>query len=91
MKIITKTRLFPWTTLLVGLIGFALRCWLYSEQEGNLLPAHHPAGTICFILLAIMMAAIWLGVQNVSARAEYGEVFPKSVTSFLSCVPSTFT
>lgn len=81
MKTINKTRLFPWTTLLVGLIGFALRCWLYSDVEEKLLPAHHPAETICFILLAVMIAAIWLGVQNVSARAAYGELFPKSVTA----------
>lgn len=81
MKSITKTRFFPWSTLLVGIIGFALRCWLYSGLEGNLLPAHHPAGTICFILLAIMLAAIWLAVQNVSAQAEYWELFPKSVAA----------
>ena len=38
MKTITKTRFFPWTTLLVGLVGFALRCWLYSDLEDGLLP-----------------------------------------------------
>ena len=79
MGTLTKTRFFPWTTLLVGLIGFALRCWLYSGTEDSLLPANHPAGTLCFILLALVLAACWFGVQNVSSHEEYRTLFPASV------------
>lgn len=78
MGALTKTRFFPWTTLIVGLIGFALRSWLYSDMQDGLLPADHPAGILCFILLALVMAAVWFGVQNVSSTAAYAELFPPS-------------
>lgn len=86
MKTITKTRFFPWTTLLVGLVGFALRCWLFSDLEDGLLPANHPAGMICLIMLALVLAALWLGVQSVSGRVKYKELFPKSVTAGVGTV-----
>lgn len=81
MGTLTKTRFFPWTTLLVGIVGFALRSWLYSDIKDGLLPADHPAGTICFILLALTLAACWFAVRNVSSHDDYMAQFPRSMAA----------
>ena len=81
MKTLSKTRFFPWSTLVVGLIGFALRCWLFSDFQGGLLPANHPAGALCFVLLALMLAAIGFAVKNLPAPTAYTDLFPQSVAA----------
>ena len=79
MGTISKTRFFPWSTLFAGLVGFALRSWLYSDMQDSLLPADHPAGVLSFVLLALVLAACWFGVRKVVSCDNYAQLFPRSV------------
>lgn len=79
MKMTTKPGLFPWFSLLTGVIGFALRCVLLSSVDGKgLLPKHHFAGIVCFVLLAITLGVCFWRVRQAEPSKAYRQLFPVS-------------
>lgn len=74
----SKTGIFPWFTILLGMIGFALRCVLFAGTAAGLVPEHTVAGALCFVLFAVALAFCALGLRNTGARAAYAELFPAS-------------
>jgi len=75
----SKPSLFPWVPLLAGGIGFILRRWLLSTADAeNLLPKNHIAGTLSFLLLALVLGICFLQVRKCSPHAFYTQLFPRS-------------
>lgn len=79
MNRFSRVRMFPWVPLFAGIVGFALQFWLFSLVDNKgLLPKNHISGTLSFVLLALVLAACWFGVQNVAPTKEYCKLFPAS-------------
>lgn len=57
--------IFPWFTIIEGIVGFFMQCWLFSsaDQKG-LLPPYHIAGIISFLLLAMTLVICWVGSRQ---------------------------
>lgn len=86
MKRSSKTGLFPWAILLAGILGFALRSWLFSAEDSRgLLPQGHVGAVVPFILLAVTMALCFYGARLVSSAA-YVQLFPASGGAALFCL-----
>lgn len=61
----SRSGIFPWFTVIEGIAGFFLQCWLFSAIDLNgLLPAGHVAGILSFGLLALTLVICWLGARN---------------------------
>ena len=61
------------------MIGFALRCWLFSSMDNlGLLPNNHIAGILTFLLLALTLGVCFLGVKNTATHDAYQQIFPRS-------------
>ena len=63
----TKSRsgIFPWFTVIEGIAGFFMQCWLFSTVDANgLLPPYHIAGIISFSLLALTLVICWVGSRE---------------------------
>lgn len=88
MNKLLKTTNLPFFTLLAGLIGFALRLWLFGTgvDEKGLLIANHPAGILVWILTALVMAVLALGVRKLTAVSRYSLLFPSSVFAGIGCI-----
>lgn len=79
MNRFAKVRLFPWFPLFAGIVGFALQFWLFSLTDNKgLLPQNHISGILSFVLLALVLAVCWFGVQNLAPTKDYCELFPAS-------------
>lgn len=75
----SRQGLFPWFPILTGMVGFALRCWLFSSMDSaGLLPNNHIAGSLTFLLLALCLAVCFLGVKNATPHDTYRQMFPRS-------------
>ena len=60
-----RSGIFPWFTIIEGIMGFFLQCWLFSAIDSNkLLPENHIAGIACYCLLALTMVICWLGSRK---------------------------
>ena len=60
-----RSGIFPWFTIIEGLAGFFLQCWLFSAINAKgLLPENHIAGYLSFGLLALTLVICWLGSRN---------------------------
>lgn len=67
MKFLSKKGVFPWFTVIEGIVGFFMQCWLFSSADSRgLLPRFHFAAIASFVLLAITLVICWVG-----ARAEH--------------------
>ena len=78
----SKPGLFPWFTLLAGILGVALRCWLLSLTDNKgLLPANHIAGALTLLLLAVTLEVFVLFLGKRQLPAQYSRQFPRSVFS----------
>lgn len=78
----SKQGLFPWISLFVGIIGLAMRNWLFSlaTPEG-LLPQNHISTTVSFLLLAVVFLTCGLGVRKAAHHSSYVQIFPASTVS----------
>ena len=57
--------IFPWFTVIEGMAGFFMQCWLFSSLDSNgLLPPHHIAGILSFVLLALTLLICWFGSRD---------------------------
>lgn len=85
-----KTKYLPVFTILTGLIGFALRRWLFETgvDEKGLLVASHPANALTFILTGIVLLAIYLSVRSLRKIRSHKKLYPASVLPLLGCIPA---
>lgn len=61
----SRSGIFPWFTIIEGIAGFLLQCWLFSSiNSHHLLPTDHIAGYFSLGLLALTLAICWLGARN---------------------------
>lgn len=75
----SQRKLFPWITILAGLIGFGLRSWLFSSVDSKgLLPTNHIAGILTFILFALTLGVCFIQLKGVATTATYDRLFPAS-------------
>ena len=80
MRHTIKPGLFPWLSIFTGTIGFALQCWLFSSKASNgLLPAHHIANTLTFLLFALTLTECILLLRSSKPNTHYETQFPRSV------------
>ena len=82
MKQSSGLGLFPGFPLFTGMLGFGLRCWLFSSVDSNgLLPENHIAGILSLILLALTLAVCLIGVKKAASSESYHSLFPTSALS----------
>lgn len=88
MKTASSPRLFPFLTLGAGGIGFALYRWLLTGgmDEKGLLVSGYPAGTLLFILTALVLAALFFLLKSLPPVSKYRHLFPPSYLNALGCV-----
>lgn len=61
----SRSGIFPWFTIIEGIAGFFLQCWLFSSINTNaLLPVGHIAGILSFALLALTLLICWIGARK---------------------------
>ena len=87
MKNLFRPKWLPVLTLCAGLVGIALRLWLFStgiDKKGLLLP-QHPANTACYILAALTFLAVFLCLRTVPKKVPYRGLFPPSPFSAAGC------
>lgn len=75
-------------TLLAGILGFILRAVLHSTgtDEKGLLIAGHPAGILLFILTALILGVLFLGLRDLQPVGQYSRLFPASNLGFVGCI-----
>lgn len=75
----SKQGIFPWFPLFSGVIGLALRSWLFSlATPQGLLPHNHISAILTFLLLAITLGVCLLGVRKGAPTGAYAQLFPRS-------------
>ena len=61
----SRSGIFPWFTVIEGIMGFFLQCWLFSSINADkLLPENHIAGILSYCLLALTMVICWVGSRK---------------------------
>ncbi len=87
MKFLKPQHLPPFT-LLAGILGFILRVILNRSgtDEKGLLIAGHGAGILLFILTALILGVLFLGVRELRPVSQYSRLFPASVLGFAGCL-----
>ena len=79
MNCSSQKGLFPWVTILAGLVGFVLRSWLFSAVDSKgLLPTNHISGILIFILLALTLGMCLIGLKGIAPVATCQQLFPAS-------------
>lgn len=76
-KLFLSTNL-PWFTLGAGLVGAAIRAWLYAagtDQKG-LLVSTHPGHALIWVLSALTAALLLLGTKDLKQAPKYSFNFP---------------
>ena len=88
MNKIFKSTLLPVFTLVCGLLGFGLRLWLFGTgiDEKGLLVAGHPADILIWILTAIVVAVVALGIRKLTPLNKYPQLFPASIFAGIGCM-----
>lgn len=74
-------------TLGAGALGLLLRIWLLlgGVDEKGLFSADHPASPLCFILTALVLAALALAVRPLKPVRSYSKLFPASASGMIGC------
>ena len=87
MKKIFKPAILPLFTPIAGVIGFGLRLWLFlgGTDEKGLLAKHHPAGILCFVLTAIVLAVVALCAFSLKPLPSYRKLFPARPLAGVGC------
>ena len=78
----SRSGIFPWFTIIEGLAGFFLQCWLFSTSNAKgLLPADHIAGYLSFGLLALTTVICWLGARSEDNLCPDTPIFSSGVAT----------
>lgn len=97
----SRRGIFPWFTVIEGIMGFFLQCWLFSSINSHkLLPADHIAGYLSLGLLALTLVICWLGSRHeedlcpdklfFSSRASAAGIGLSAVGLAMSSIPIGF-
>lgn len=79
MKNSLRRRLFPWFTLLSGVISMAMQSWLLSSINiRGLLPADHVASIVSLLLLIATLGACLFLLRKTVPAIAYEALFPRS-------------
>lgn len=83
-----KLQYLPFFTLAAGLLGFILQLILTRSgvDEKGLLVAGHFAGICLYILTALVLVVLFLGIRGLQNISKYSRLFPASVFSFAGCI-----
>ncbi len=83
-----KPKWIPLFSVSAGAIGLALQFWLFSTgiDHRGLLRPEHPAGYLCFILLALCFAAFYLCLWPLTGKPAYEKLFPQGSLSLIGAV-----
>lgn len=81
MKKNLKPIFLPWITLGSGIIGLALRIWLYTDgvDTKGLLVNSHPANTLSFLVCAIFFATLAICVSDLGHAPAYNRLFHRNI------------
>ena len=88
MNKIAKPSILPVFTLCAGILGLALRVWLFFTgiDEKDLLVTSHPANALTFILTALVLAALFVCIRPLDAVDRYQQLFPGTVFPAIGCI-----
>ena len=88
MKKLTNPTFLPTFTLVAGIIGLALRMWLFfgGMDKKGLLNASHPANALTFILTALVLAVIFVSIRPLNAVDRYQQLFPGTRFPAIGCI-----
>lgn len=88
MKKILQPAILPLFTLIAGILGLALRVWLFfgGIDEKGLLVSSHPANPLVFLLTALVLVVLFLCVRPLNAVDRYQQLFPGSVFPAIGCI-----
>ena len=79
MNHLSKPGLFPWFSLLTGLIGLSLQSLLLSAvDKSGLLPVGHFGSIMTYILLAVTLGVCFLTLRRATVSQAYSRQFPRS-------------
>lgn len=88
MKKLMKPAFLPIFTLAAGILGLALRAWLFfggTDQKGLLVSAH-PANALIFILTALVLAVLFICIRPLNAVGRYQQLFPRAELPAMGCI-----
>ena len=79
MKNSLRRHIFPWFTLLTGVISLAMQSWLLSSINiRGLLPADHIAGIVSLLLLIAILGTCLILLRKAVPVTAYETLFPRS-------------
>lgn len=86
MKKFLNPKILPWFTVGAGGLGLVLQLWFRSGiDEKGLLPAAHPALPLTYILLALVLGAVFFCARQLSPVAKYSRLFPAGIGRAVGC------
>ena len=86
MKKLFKPNILPWFTLGAGGLGLMLRIWFFAGiDEKGLLPAKHPAIPLTFLLMALVLAVVFLCARQLPPVSKYSRLFPPGIGRAAGC------
>lgn len=88
MNKIAKPSILPVFTLCAGILGLALRVWLFFTgiDRKGLLVVSHPANALTFILTALVLAVLFVCIRPLDAVDRYQQLFPGTVFPAIGCI-----
>ncbi len=87
MKKFLNPKILPWFTMGAGGLGLVQQLWFRSGiDEKGLLPASHPALPLTYILLALVLAVVFLCARQLPPIAKYSRLFPVGIGRAVGCV-----
>lgn len=83
-----KLQYLPFFTLAAGLLGFILQLILNGSgvDEKGLLVTGHFAGIVLYILTALVLVVLFLGIRGLQNISRYSRLFPASPFAFAGCI-----
>ena len=88
MKKLTNPTFLPTFTLTAGIIGLALRVWLFfggMDKKGLIIDSH-PANILTFVLTALVLAVIFVSIRPLNAVDRYQQLFPSARFPASGCI-----
>ena len=86
-----RSYIYPWFSIGMGIGGFFLQYWLFSNvEQGKLLPEYHLAGLFSVVLLFLVFMVNLVVLRHAPRVYEYEELFPGSLIAALGSALAAF-
>lgn len=87
MKNPIKPKYLPWICLIAGILGFCLQVIFLAAgaDERGLLASGHWADALSWILTALVMLCLGLGIRDLGGVPKFERLFPPSLPGALGC------